>query len=180
VPKGRYAVLHVQASTPLRHWEPDKWLTLADALSAKGIAPVWSAAPNGDAMLKSIDPQGRYSALGHRLDLAQLWHLVARAALLVCPDTSVAHIGKLAFGPTVVLYGPSSAELFGKGEFWRDAPFAEVTLKDFPCRDQQTLFKRKIEWVRRCQRSTDECGAPRCMHGIQVQQVLAAATALGV
>ena len=179
-PQGRYAVLHVQASTPLRHWEPPKWLALAEHLSAKGIVPIWSAAPTGEDLLRSIDPSERFQALGHRLDLAQLWQLVSRATLLVCPDTSVAHIGKLASAPTVVLYGPSSAELFGRGEFWRHAPFAEVTVRDFPCRDQQTLFKRKIEWVRRCQRSTDECAEPRCMQGIQVEQVLAAVAALGV
>jgi len=177
-PSGRYAVLHVEASTPLRHWENEKWLAVAHALAEKGLTPVWSASPAGEEYLRSIDPSGKFRALGHKLDLAQLWHLVAGAALLVCPDTSVAHIGKLTFTPTVTLYGPSSAELFGKGEFWREAPFREVTLRDFPCRDQRTLFKRRIEWVRRCQRSTDECAEPRCMQAIAVDQVLAAAASL--
>ena len=100
--------------------------------------------------------------------------------MLVCPDTSVSHIGKLTFTPSVTLYGPSSALLFGKGEFWSEAPFREVTVEDFPCRDQRTLFKRRIEWVRRCQRSTDECAEPRCMQAIGVEQVRAAAEALGL
>ncbi len=178
-PSGRYAVLHVEASTPLKHWEDGKWLSLADALAGKGFAIIWSAGPGGEGMLKRIDPQARFPAIGHRLDLGQLWHLVAGAALLVCPDTSVAHLGKLAFTPTVTLFGPSSAALFGKGEFWRNAPFRGVTVPDFPCRDQQMLFKRRIEWVRRCQRSLDECPAPRCMHAIGVDQVLAAAAELG-
>ncbi len=179
-PRGRYAVLHVEASTPLKHWEEKKWLALALALEQKGVQPVWSAGPTGVAYLKTIDPDGRFPMLGHRLDLAQLWHLVAGAALLVCPDTSVAHIGKHTFTPTVTLFGPSSAELFGRGSFWRDAPFREVTLADFPCRDQRTLFKRRIEWVRRCQRSPQQCAEPRCMHGISVDAVLAAAAELGI
>jgi ADP-heptose:LPS heptosyltransferase len=178
-PNGRYAVLHVEASTPLRHWEDQKWLALAEALSANGLTPVWSAGPRGESYLRKIDHKARFAALGHRLDLPQLWHLVAGAALLVCPDTSVSHLGKLVFTPTVTLYGPGSALLFGKGEFWRDAPFREVTIPDFPCRDQQTLFKRRIEWVRRCQRSTSECTEPRCMQAIGVEQVLAAAATLG-
>ena len=179
-PPPPYVVLHVEASTPLKHWEERKWLALATALSEKGLAPVWSAGPGGEEMLRRIDREWTFEALGHRLDLAQLWHLVAAAALLVCPDTSVAHMGKLTFTPTVCLFGPSSAELFGRGDFWRDAPFREVTVADFPCRDQRTLFKRRIEWVRRCQRTPAECAEPRCMHAIGVEQVLAAAASLGV
>jgi ADP-heptose:LPS heptosyltransferase len=179
-PAGRYAVLHVEASTPLKHWEEPKWLWLAETLHKKGLDIVWSAGPNGAQLIERIDPERKFAALGHRLDLAQLWHLVAGAALLVCPDTSVAHLGKLTFTPTVTLFGPSSSVLFGPGEFWRNAPFRGVTAADFPCRDQHTLFKRRIEWVRRCQRSTDECAEPRCMQAIGVEQVLAAAAELGL
>jgi ADP-heptose:LPS heptosyltransferase len=179
-PAGRYAVLHVEASTPLKHWEEGKWLALAHALSKRNLTIVWSAGPGGSQLIERIDPERKFLALGHRLDLAQLWRLVAGAALLVCPDTSVAHLGKLAFTPTVTLFGPSSSTLFGPGEFWRHAPFRAVTAADFPCRDQHTLFKRRIEWVRRCQRSTDECAEPRCMQAIAVERVLAAATELGL
>jgi ADP-heptose:LPS heptosyltransferase len=179
-PSGRYAVLHVEASTPLRHWENEKWLALAARLLDRGILPVWSAGPGGLSIIEGIDKEKKFKALGHRLDLAQLWHLVAGAALLVCPDTGVAHIGKLTFTPTVTLYGPSSALLFGKGEFWSQAPFREVTVADFPCRDQHTLFKRRLEWVRRCQRTPAECAEPRCMQAIGVEQVLAAVSSLGL
>lgn len=173
-PAGRYAVLHVEASTPLKHWEDAKWLSLADRIAESGLAPIWSAGPAGGALLRRIDPGSRYRALGHRLDLAQLWHLVAGATLLVCPDTSVMHIGRLTGTPTVALFGPSSASLFGAGEFWRDMPYRAVTVEDFPCRDQHRLFKREILWIRRCQRTLAECPAPRCMHGIGVEDVLRA------
>ena len=177
-PSGRYAVLHVEASTPLKHWEDERWLALALQLEKRGLHPVWSAGPSGTDYLKRIDREGRFPMLGHRLDLAQLWHLVAGASLLVCPDTSVAQIGKHTFTPTVTLFGPSSAELFGRGRFWRNAPFREVTAADFPCRDQHTLFKRRIEWVRRCQRSTRECAEPRCMQAIKLEPVLSAVSEL--
>jgi ADP-heptose:LPS heptosyltransferase len=178
LPAGRYAVLHVEASTVLKHWEEAKWLALAARLSDAGLQPVWSAGPSGAALLERIDPDRRFPALGHKLDLAQLWHLVAGAALLVCPDTSVMHIGRLTGTPTVALFGPSSASLFGAGEFWRDAAYRGVTIEDFPCRDQQRLFKRDIAWIRRCQRSLAECPAPRCMHAIAVEQVAQAALSL--
>jgi ADP-heptose:LPS heptosyltransferase len=177
-PGDRYAVLHVEASTPLKLWEDAKWLSLADWLSAHGVRPVWSAGPGSAALLARIDPSGRFPALGHRLDLAQLWSLVGGAALLVCPDTSVMHIGRLAGTPTVALFGPGSALLFGPGEFWRAMPCRAVTMADFPCRDQNRLFKREIAWVRRCQRSVEECAAPRCMHAIGVEDVTRAAAEL--
>jgi ADP-heptose:LPS heptosyltransferase len=175
---GRYAVLHVEASTPLKHWEEGKWLALAELLLKKEIQPIWSAGPMGAPLLERIDPGARFPALGHRLDLAQLWHLVARAALLVCPDTSVMHLGRLTGTPTVALFGPSSAQLFGAGEFWRDAPYRAVTAENFPCRDQSRLFKREIAWIRRCQRTLEECPAPRCMHALDVAGVAQAAFAL--
>jgi ADP-heptose:LPS heptosyltransferase len=171
VPAGRYAVLHVEASTPLKHWEDAKWLALAERLAAEGFSPVWSAGPTGGQYLGRIDPQRRFPAIGHQLDLAQLWHLVKHAALLVCPDTSVMHIGRLTGTPTVALFGPSSAALFGPGEFLREAPYRAVTIENFPCRDQTTLFKREIAWIRRCQRTLAECPAPRCMHAIEVDAV---------
>jgi len=177
-PAGRYAVLHVEASTPLKHWQEANWRSLADWLAAKGAQPVWSAGPAGAALLERIDPSGRFPALGHQLDLAQLWNLVAGAALLVCPDTSVMHIGRLTGTPTIGLFGPSSVPLFGAGEFWRAMPCRAVTVPDFPCRDQNRLFKREIAWLRRCQRSTGECPEPRCMHAIGVEEVTQAATEL--
>ena len=177
-PAGRYAVLHVEASTVLKHWEEGKWLALADVLLKQGVQPVWSAGPAGSTLLQRVDPAGRFRALGHTLDLPQLWRLVADAALLVCPDTSVMHMGRLAGTPTVALFGPSSAPLFGPGEFWRDAPYRAVTVDNFPCRDQSRLFKREIRWIRRCQRTLAECPAPRCMHAIGVEDVAKAALAL--
>jgi ADP-heptose:LPS heptosyltransferase len=174
-PQGRYAVLHVEASTPLKHWDDGKWLALAERLAGAGLGVVWSAGPGGEAYLGRIDARRRFPALGHKLDLAQLWHLVKRAALLVCPDTSVMHIGRLTGTPTVALFGPSSASLFGPGEFLRDAPYRALTIADFPCRDQRTLFKREIAWIRRCQRSLAECPSPRCMHAIDADAVASAA-----
>jgi hypothetical protein len=100
---------------------------------------------------------------------------VAGATALICVDTSVAHMGKLSFTPTVCLFGPSSAQLVGKGEFWADAPFDGITVADFPCRDQRLLFKREIAWVRRCGRSLAECPRPRCMEAITPAEVSRAA-----
>jgi len=114
------------------------------------------------------------------LTLPQMWHFLARASLLVSPDTGIAHLGRVVGTPTVALFGPGSATIYGAGDFWRDAPYRAVTVDPFPCRDQRVLFKREIAWVRRCARSVQECSHPRCMDAIPVQRVMAAIAALGV
>jgi ADP-heptose:LPS heptosyltransferase len=88
------------------------------------------------------------------------------------------HLGRLTGAPTLALFGPSSAQLFGPGDFWREVPYRAVTVADFPCRDQNRLFKREIRWIRRCQRTLEECPAPRCLHAIGVDEVAQAALAL--
>jgi ADP-heptose:LPS heptosyltransferase len=172
-PKAPYAVLHVGAGSPLRLWPDENWLAAAAALEARGMAVVWSAGP-GEAV-----PDTKRTSYAGNLDLAQVWHLLAGAAGLIALDTGIAHMAKLVGVRTVALFGPGSPVLFGRGDFWRDMPFVEAGPAQFECRDQQTFFKRRIEWVRRCQRTPAECPAPRCMHAIGVEHVLAAAATAG-
>jgi ADP-heptose:LPS heptosyltransferase len=177
-PTGRYAVLHVGAGSPLRHWPAERWQALATHLADNSLTVVWSAGPGEAALVDAIDPQHAHHSLAGRLDLAQLWHLLADAALLVVPDTGIVHLAKLTGTPTVCLYGPGSDVLFGPGRFWRHHPFEAVIEVDFPCRDQRTVFKRDIAWVRRCQRGLDRCAAPACMHALDVERVTAACVRL--
>lgn len=177
-PRAPYCVLHVGASSPLKRWAADKWCAFADALAQRGFEIVWSGGRGEEAVVGEIDAVGRYRNYAGRLDLAQLFALLTDAALLVSPDTGVAHLGRIVNVPTLTLFGPGSALLCGAGDFWRGAPYRAVTIPDFPCRDQRVLFKREIDWVRRCGRSTKECPAPRCMQAIRLAEVLDAAYGL--
>ncbi|HET7730242.1 MAG TPA: glycosyltransferase family 9 protein [Usitatibacter sp.] len=173
-PAGRYAVLHVGASTPLKQWPAERWRELAENLAARGVEPVWSAGRGQEPLVAACDARGRWRSFAGRLDLPQLWHLLRGAALLVAPDTGVAHLGRASWTPTVTLFGPGSDVICGPGRFWRDTPWRSVTVADFPCRDQPILFRREVAWVRRCQRSLTECAEPRCMQAIGLPAVLAA------
>ena len=177
-PSREYCVLHVGAGSKLRLWNRERWLAVAGELERRDLQVVWSGGRGEESEVAGIDPGRRFSSCAGALDLAQLWHLVKGARLLLCPDTGIAHLGRLAGTPTVALYGPGSATLFGPGEFWRQVPGRAVTVDPFPCRDQRTLFKREIAWVRRCQRTLAECPAPRCMHAIGVEDVTRAAAEL--
>jgi len=174
-PRSPYAVLHVGASTALKRWLPERWSALAAELSARGLAVVWSAGRGEEPLVEACDPGHRHASTAGRLDLAQLWHLLTGAALLVSADTGVSHLGRATFAPTITLYGPGSAPLCGPGRFWRDTPWRALGEASFPCRDQAKIFRRDVAWVRRCARGTDECPEPRCMHAIGVQTVVAAA-----
>lgn len=189
-PARPYAVLHVGASTPLKRWQPARWRALADALIERGLAVVWSAGPREEDVVREIGVRDGEMDLAGRLDLPQLWRLLADARLLVAPDSGVAHLGRIVGVPTAALFGPGSRVVHGPGEFWRDAPVASVTADDFPCRDQRTLYRREIAWVRRCGRRFDAgaepagrsdpgaCGRALCMEAIGVEAVVSAADGL--
>ena len=171
LPGRDYAVLHVGARSPLRHWEPERWLEVAERLNRSGLAVVWTAGPGEQALVEGIDPSGRYTSYAGRLDLAQLWHLIAGARLMVTLDTGIAHLAKLTGTRTACIFGPGSAPLLGRGEFWRAAPFTPVTVPDYPCRDQPLLFKRHLPWVRHCARPVSECPRARCMEAVSADDV---------
>ena len=144
------------------------------AVAARGIAPVWSAGRGEEAIIRACDSEGRYGSYAGNLDLPRLWHLLAKSKLLVAPDTGIAHLARVVGVPTVAIFGPGSAVVTGAGDFWRDAPYRAVTVDPFPCRDQRILFRREIEWVRRCGRTLAECPEPRCMQAVSFDAVIAA------
>ncbi|MCF8199347.1 MAG: glycosyltransferase family 9 protein [Sulfuritalea sp.] len=171
-PPRPYCVLHVGASTPLKLWPAERWKHLADWLNQRGMNVIWSGGPGEETLVAQIDPQRHYDSIAGSLDLAQLWSLIQEAALLVCPDTSAAHLGRLTGTPTVALFGPGSPTICGAGDYWRESPFRAVTDAGFPCRDRHTLFGRHIQWLRRCGRPLDQCKTPgACMAAISLGSV---------
>lgn len=178
LPQTPFCVLHAGASTPLKLWEVEKWRGLAEFLRARGLTIVWSAGEGEEHIIRAVDPEGKFPSYAGRLDLAQMWRLVRRARLLVCPDTGIAHLGRIVNTPTVTLFGPGSALICGAGDFWRTSPYRAVTVENFHCRDQKILFRREIDWVRRCGRSTRECASPACMQALGTEPVLAAVESL--
>lgn len=157
LPPAPYAVLHVGASTPLKGWPAARWRQLAEDLAAGGVTPVWSGGPGEETLVAAVDPDRRHPSYCGRLDLPGLWRLLAGARCLLSPDTGVAHLGKLVGVPTITLFGPGSAELCGAGAYWRTSPYRALTAADFPCRNEQVLFRRQIDWVRRCGRDRAHC-----------------------
>lgn len=170
----RYIVLHVGASSTLKHWPAERWQLLAERLALAGYEPVWSAGAQEKHLVRAADPQQRWTSTAGLLDLAQLWHLIAKAVLLVCPDTGVAHLGRVVGTPTVTLFGPGSAVLCGSGRFWSQVPYRALSI-EMACRDQTTNFQRNLPWIRRCERfpgqEPHQCASARCMLGLDSERV---------
>jgi len=181
---GTYAVLHVGASSPLKLWEPARWRALAAWLKVRGLDVVWSAGPAEGAIIDAIDASQERRKFAGTLSLSALWHLLGGARLLVCPDTGIAHLGRIVGVPTVALFGPGSAVICGAGEFFASSAYRAVTVDPFPCRDQSIQFFRDVPWVRRCERLFGEpptrCSRARCMEAINIDEVTAAIEALEV
>ena len=179
-----YAVLHVGASSVLKLWDPAQWRALATSLALRGLRIVWSAGPGESSILDAIDAPSTREAdrIPGTLSLAAMWHVLARARLLVCPDTGIAHLGRVVGVPTVTLYGPGSPVICGPGRFFADMPGRAVTVEPFACRDQTIQFFRDVPWARRCERLYGEgpsrCLRARCMEAIEVDAVEEAARAL--
>lgn len=165
LPTTPFAILHVGASSAVKHWPKARWQRLAEKLATEGITPVWSAGPGEEHLVDAIDPAKQFQRYAGSLSLAQIWHLLAAAKLLVSPDTGIAHLAKIVGTPTVALFGPGSASIYGKGEFWSEAQYEAITDTPFPCRNQHTLFRREIRWVQRCGRNTEKCA--RASSGIK-------------
>lgn len=170
LPTRPYVVCHLGASTYLKHWAPESWQRLALDLQAQGYDVIWSTGPGEGYLVQQVDPTQRFIAFAGTLTLAQLWHVIASASLLVSPDTGVAHIAKITATPVVVLFGPGSALLCGAGAFWQQVPYYSVTAP-IACRNQTINFKRTLSWVARCERLPPACVRARCMEKIAYQSV---------
>lgn len=181
---AKYVVLHVGASSVLKLWPPERWRALAHWLESRGMRVVWSAGPGEASIVEAIDGGSARARVLGTLTLATLWTVLAKATLLVCPDTGIAHLGRVVGVPTVTLFGPGSALICGPGSFFADMPGRAVTADPFPCRDQTIQFFRKVPWARRCERlhgtSPGRCARPLCMEAIEVVAVQAAIESLGV
>jgi ADP-heptose:LPS heptosyltransferase len=182
LPPAPFAILHVGASTPLKHWPAARWQTLAQRLLERGITPVWSAGPGEEEVVEAIDPQQQFYSLAGRVDLPALWRLLSRAVILVAPDTGVAHLGRAVGVPTVTLFGPGSTIFCGLGSFWVGSAYHPVEIENYPCRDQNRMFRRPLTWMRRCTRAygieEGQCSRPTCMEAISLETVWQAVEAL--
>jgi ADP-heptose:LPS heptosyltransferase len=165
--------VHASAGNPFRRWPAAAFIELIVRLAATDHRRriLVSSGPSEPQAAHAIvgAARGRLGAggaavlLGAEVDLATLRELIARAALFIGGDSGPLHIAATTTTPIVALFGPTLPEHSGP---WRDPslPQALIDGGPLPCRpcDQ-----------RRCLP-----GDFRCLTGIEVESVVAAAERL--
>lgn len=115
-PDDGAVVLHPGAASGSRRWPAHRWAHLADRLVADGRRVVVTGGPDEVELAESTVlglPPDRAVVTAGRLDLPGLADVVARAALVVCGDTGVAHVATAAGTPSVLLFGPTPPHRWG-------------------------------------------------------------------
>ena len=106
-------VVHPGAAAGSRRWPVDRWAAVARALTAAGHRVVVTGTPGEQGIVDAVArPAGAQTET--RLDVDELFGLVAAARLVLSGDTGLAHMAS-AFGtPSVVLFGPVSPARWGR------------------------------------------------------------------
>jgi ADP-heptose:LPS heptosyltransferase len=109
-------VVHPGAGYPARRWPPERFATVARSLARAGHRVVVTGAASEQVLaarvceLAGLRPD---AVLAGRTDLLDLAALVCDARLVVSGDTGVAHLASAYATPSVVLFGPTSPDLWG-------------------------------------------------------------------
>ncbi|MDR2001159.1 MAG: putative lipopolysaccharide heptosyltransferase III [Zoogloeaceae bacterium] len=157
--------LHPGSRWPFKCWPTEKVAQLADALSARDLTIVLTAAPSAqefalvDALRKSM--QTSVVDLSGQLSLRELAVLTSKAKLFIGVDSAPMHIAAAMGTPVVTLFGPSGDIEWGP---WR-VKHRIIVSDAHPCRP--------------C--GLDGCGGGKiseCLTALSVEQVLAACVEL--
>ncbi|WP_081844794.1 glycosyltransferase family 9 protein [Cellulomonas sp. URHE0023] len=113
-PRSEEVLLHPGAASAARRWPAERWAALARILVAGGAPVLLTGGPGEARLCRQVrDLAGPEVGVAGQTSLAQLAERVARARLVVCGDTGVAHVATATGTPSVLLFGPTSPRLWG-------------------------------------------------------------------
>jgi ADP-heptose:LPS heptosyltransferase len=115
-PARNAVIIHPGASSESRCWPVERYAEVARELSARGeqvlVTGTLPERPRALAVVRAAGLPGA-NCLAGALDVAELAALISSAALLVCGDTGVAHLGSAYRTPSVLLFGPTAPDRWG-------------------------------------------------------------------
>lgn len=115
VPDGA-VVIHPGAASGSRRWPAERFAAVARWAAGTGSPVVVTGSPaERELALRVCGLAGlpQESCAAGRTDLLALADLVARARLVVCGDTGVAHVASAYATPSVLLFGPTPPHRWG-------------------------------------------------------------------
>ncbi|MGB9699054.1 MAG: lipopolysaccharide heptosyltransferase II [Thermodesulfobacteriota bacterium] len=155
---GNLVVIHPLAKWPTKQWPKEKFARLADNLINLGATVVFTGSLEDHKEIKEICGLMEHNTqnlnLAGQTGLRELAALFSLANLVITTDTGPMHLAAAVQAPLIVLFGPTAP--------WRTGPYGnghEIIRRNLPC---SPCFKKT-------------CSAVRCMEGITVEEVFAAA-----
>ncbi len=116
---GDAVVVHPGAGYGAKRWPADRFAVVANRLEHAGHRVVVTGSGAEAGLAEHVAERAGLPAdrvLAGRTDIAGLMDVVARAALLVCGDTGIAHLATALGTPSVVLFGPEPPDRWGPPE----------------------------------------------------------------
>jgi heptosyltransferase I len=116
-----YAVIAPSASNPERNWLIDRYVALAEHLQTRGYAVVLTASPAEAEIMLAQEIAASASCnvinLAGQTSLKQLLAVVAKAGLVIAPDSGTAHMAVTQNTPTIGLYAHSNPQRTGPYQY---------------------------------------------------------------
>ncbi len=129
----RIMAIHPGAGAALKSWPIERWAAVVNGLDAQTV--VLSGAPGDEAVLQCIAQRtSKQATIACGQSLAVSAALFERCAVVIAPDSGAAHLAGAVGTPTVRLYGPASAEVYGPWPARRDQVVLQTHLLNcVPC-----------------------------------------------
>ena len=166
-PGERLVVIHPGTGGSAKHWLPERWASVADALAATpGARLLLTGGPSEAPLVAQVAAlmQSPALTLAGQTSVGQLAALLGRAALVLGVDSGPLHLAVSQGAPSVHLFGPSDQARFAP---WGDPQRHRVL--------RAGLFCSPCGVFDACPRGTI---GPECMAAISVGEVVAAARQL--
>lgn len=107
--KRDFIAIHPGSSAlqPWKRWPPEHWQELVRILCAERLPIVGLGAADERKLVQTICSRAQSSSLAGTCTLKQTAAILARAAVLICGDSSLMHIAAAVNTPVVALFGPT-------------------------------------------------------------------------
>lgn len=181
--KSPFAVLQLDARLPYKRWSVEGWREIAQSLAERGLTVVMTGGARPDERQYLEDahagmPDGTVLVAGE-LRFAHVCELLKACAVYVGVDTVCTHLAAARGAPTVALFGPESAELWGP---WPKA-YAEDASPWTRAGSQRVGNVKVVQGIDEC----PECGILQCQRRrvgdescLRMRSIGAAAVRLGI
>lgn len=163
LPAKKYVVLHLGAGNKTRLWDINSWINLAENLAAKNYEIVFTCGKAEKSLANLVENQHKSfnTDFAGNTTLLELLILLQNSQLIISLDTGIAHLARLSGVANIIIFGPGSAEIYGKnGNFWSSQITKIIAKSDaeIPCRDGNLLLERNhLQWIKHCCISAEKC-----------------------